>query len=203
MTSTPTHSSDWSTYNAARVGASTVRPLTERALAALRSAHEDLAGLDAVELGSGAGIEARRLLQEGLSVHTIDGDASVEARMSELSSLGTLDHRTGRIEEWDPLPRADLILANASLPFIPRARFASVWERIGRALLPGGILAVDLFGNEDTWASAEGTYLSRQEVVGLLDSFEVIELSERNEDGPAFGGAKHWHAFTVIARLPG
>lgn len=78
-----------------------------------------------------------------------------------------------------------------------------MWERIGRALLPGGILAVDLFGNEDTWASAEGTYLSRQEVVGLLDSFEVIELSERNEDGPAFGGAKHWHAFTVIARLPG
>ncbi|MGW9717889.1 hypothetical protein [Micrococcus aloeverae] len=33
--------------------------------------------------------------------------------MNELTSLGILEHRTGLIEEWDPLPHADLILANA------------------------------------------------------------------------------------------
>lgn len=202
MIATPTSSSDWNSYNAARAGTSAVRPLTERALTALRATHQNLSGLRAVELGSGAGIEARRLLQEGLTVHTIDVDASVEERMHELTSLGALEHRTGLIEEWDPLPLADLILANASLPFIPRAHFAPVWERLKQALLPGGILAVDLFGCEDTWASDQGTYLTLQEVERLLDALEVIELNERNEEGRSFDGIKHWHTFTVIARRP-
>lgn len=63
MTATPTSSSDWTSYNAARAGTSAVRPLTDRALTALRATHQNLSGLRAVELGSGAGIEARRLLQ--------------------------------------------------------------------------------------------------------------------------------------------
>ena len=202
MPATPTSSSDWASYNAARAGTSAVRPLTDRALTALRATHQNLAGLRAVELGSGAGIETRCLLQEGLSVHTIDVDSSVEKHMNELTSLGILEHRTGLIEEWDPLPHADLILANASLPFVPRARFTSVWERVKHALLPEGILAVDLFGSDDTWASDVGTYLTRKEVDELLDTLEVIELNERNEEGHAFDGIKHWHTFTVIARHP-
>lgn len=202
MSTTPTRTSDWSAYNNARAGTSAVRPLTERAITALRATHQDLAGLRAVELGSGAGVEVRRLLQEGLNVHSIDIDAGVEEQMNELTALGVLEHRTGLIEEWDPLPRAHMILANASLPFIPRAYFPPVWERLMQALLPDGILAVDLFGCEDTWASDQGTYLTRQEVEQLLDAMEVLELNERNEDGCSFDGIKHWHTFTVIARRP-
>lgn len=179
MTLTPTSSSDWESYNAARAQTSTVRPLTERALTALRTTHDSFSGL-----------------------HTIDVDASVEERMHELTSLGALDHRTGLIEEWDPLPRADLVLANASLPFVPRAQFGRVWERLRQALLPDGVVAVDLFGHEDTWASDLGTYLTRSEVDELLDGLDVIELEERSEEGRAFDGGKHWHTFTVIARRP-
>lgn len=110
MPATPTSSSDWASYNAARAGTSAVRPLTDRALTALRATHQNLAGLRAVELGSGAGMETRRLLQEGLSVHTIDVDSSVEKHMNELTSLGILEHRTGLIEEWDPLVESLIVV---------------------------------------------------------------------------------------------
>lgn len=202
MTSTPTSSSDWAAYNAARIQGGGVRPLTERGLVALVGTHESAKGLHAVELGSGAGLEAQYLLQQGMSVDTLDCDASVEATMAQLATIGRVRHRTGLIEEWDPLPEADMILANASLPFVPREHFWAVWQRIRTSLRPGGVFAADLFGADDSWASPDGTYLTRSEVDDLLDGLEVVELNERSEDGRSFEGTKHWHTFTVIARRP-
>lgn len=200
-TPAPTSRSDWAAYNAAQAGRGRIRPLTARAVDAL-AADADLRARHAVELGCGAGIEARHLLALGLTVSTIDADPSIAPAMAALAAGGALDHRTGRIEDWDPLPAADLVLANAALPFVPRHAFDAVWSRIRAALAPGGVLAVDLFGAEDDWSSDAGTYLTRPEVEDLLRGLEVVELTERSERGPAFSGPKHWHVFTVIARAP-
>lgn len=198
----PSASSDWSAYNAAQSRRERVRPLTLAALEALAAGGRDPRGLHALELGSGSGVEARHLLAHGMSVDTVDADPSVAAAMAELARDGRLRHRTARIEEVDPLPTADLVLANASLPFVPRAAFPAVWARIRAALSPGGVVAVDLFGEHDDWASGDGPYLSRAEVDGLLHGLDVVDLAERDEDGPAFSGPKHWHTFTVVARRP-
>ncbi|MCL6421931.1 class I SAM-dependent methyltransferase [Brachybacterium sp. JHP9] len=200
MGTTPTRDSDWQSFNSARARTGGVRPLALKALDALAAGRDGIAGLHAVELGCSAGRETRYLLEEGLSADTQDIDPTVVSELSRLSELGTHTHRTMPIEEWDPLPPADLVLACASLPFVPREAFPLVWSRIREALRPGGILAVDLFGDRDTWASAEGTYLSEEEVRALRTGLEIVELEERDEDGRAFSGPKHWHAFTVIAR---
>lgn len=198
----PSASSDWSAYNAAQSRRERVRPLTLAALEALAAGGRDPHGLHALELGSGSGVEARHLLAHGMSVDTVDADPSVAAGMAELARDGRLRHRTARIEEVDSLPAADLVLANASLPFVPRAAFPAVWARIRAALSPGGVVAVDLFGEHDEWAGDDGAYLSRSEVEDLLHGLDVVDLSEREADGPAFSGPKHWHTFTVVARRP-
>ena len=70
------------------------------------------------------------------------------------------------------------------------------------ALRPGGVLAVDLFGERDDWAGTEGTYLARAEVDSLLEGLEVLDLSEEERDGRSFAGPKHWHTFRILARRP-
>ena len=53
------------------------------------------------------------------------------------------------------LPAVDLLWASFSLFFCDPARFADVWARIGRVVVPGGRFAGQLLGDRDTWASDE------------------------------------------------
>jgi hypothetical protein len=86
------------------------------------------------------------------------------------------------------------------LPFCPPENFDGAWQRIRDALLPGGVLAVDLFGLRHGWAS-RGTAHSREAVDAMLSGLEVLTLDERNEPRPTVKeGVIQWHAFFVIAR---
>jgi hypothetical protein len=101
-----------------------------------------------------------------------------------------------------PLPPAELIYAGLSLFFVEPARFPQVWGAIRAALQPGGVLAVNLMGVNDSWASEGCTVLRRDEIDRLCVGLDVLELTERDEDGPSFAGPKHWHLYDVIARQP-
>jgi hypothetical protein len=71
-------------------------------------------------------------------------------------------------------------------------------------LRPGGWLAVDLFGDRDTWSDDDGiTTLTRDEVDRLLAGWHVVEIDEEEVEGRTFSGTdKHWHVFHVLARRP-
>lgn len=188
---------DFAAYNAAQAGRP-VRPLAKAAVAlALDGAGE---GRLAVELGSGAGVEARFLAENGFRVHSYDADPSVEPIAAELAHDLPIIHTTADLEHLSTLPAADLVLSCATLPFVRREAFEALWRVLRGALRPGGILAVDLFGVHDDWAGTDGTYLARHEVEQLLDGLEVLELEESEHDGRSFSGPKHWHTYRVIAR---
>jgi hypothetical protein len=53
------------------------------------------------------------------------------------------------IEQAD-LDHANLVYASVSLPFLARRVFPATWHRIQAVLLPGGVLAADLFGLNDS-----------------------------------------------------
>lgn len=201
---------DFSGYNQAQAGRP-VRPLAGRALALARggaeagyAAERETLGEDArpvaIELGCGRGIEARFLAENGFTVHAYDVDPSVSGALEELAAELPVHPEIVDLAQLRELPRADLILACASLPFVPRDSIDGLWEAVRTALRPGGILAVDLFGVRDDWAGTDGTFLSRQEVEDLLDGFEVLELVEEEHDGRSFSGPKHWHTFRGLAR---
>jgi hypothetical protein len=44
------------------------------------------------------------------------------------------------------------------------------------------------------------TFLSEDQVRGLLRDFHVEMFREQDEDGDSFSGPKHWHVFHVIAQ---
>lgn len=185
---------DFAGYNAAQ-SAREVRPLARRARALLR-----VGSGEAVELGSGAGVEARFLAENGVSVHTYDADPSVAPAMADLARTLPITHITTDLSTLRSLPAVDLVLSCATLSFVPRTSFRALWDLVLEALRPGGVLAVDLFGDRDDWAGTDGTFLRRDEVEDLLDGLDVLDLVEEERDGRSFGGPKHWHTFRVLAR---
>lgn len=192
---------DFAAYNEAQRGRP-VRPLARRAADLVPERGRDCPPI-AVELGSGAGIEARFLAERGFRVHALDADPSVRPLLDALGASHAVSPATLDLETLESLPAADLILSCATLPFVRREAFDRLWAIVRDALRPGGVLAADLFGERDDWAGGDGTYLSRREVEALLDGLEVLELAEEERDGRSFAGPKHWHTVQVIARHPG
>jgi trans-aconitate methyltransferase len=189
---------DWSAYNAAQAARARPRELLGPALAAAGTAQ----GRVAVEIGCGAGIEALEMARAGWSVRTYDRDPSVVPLIAEIGRRWPVVHTQVDIVALKTLPQAGLIFSSAALPYIARSGFPALWQLLVSALLPGGVLAVDLFGDRDEWSSGPGTYLTRAEVECLASGLETLRLDEEEYDGPAFSGPKHWHLFTLIARRP-
>lgn len=186
----------WPDYNAAQRGRGP-RPLCTKLLA--QAGHGR--GRLAVDLGAGAGIETKALLDAGWRVVAIDSDHETPRRLTELTGDRTdLQVRVAGFEEA-VLPAADLIHAGYSLPFVARPHFAAVWQGIRSALRPDGWVAVDLFGERDSWAGRDDmTFVSRDDLDDLLLGLRVVDLEEEDVDGASFIGPKHWHIYHVIAR---
>jgi hypothetical protein len=101
------------------------------------------------------------------------------------------------------LPAADLVWASFSLFFCDPARFADVWARIGRAVVPGGRFAGQLMGDRDTWAADEDiSAFSEAQARALFDGWTLERFEEEENDGEACDGPKHWHVFHAVASAP-
>lgn len=188
----------WDAYVAQHRGREP-RPFVMRAL--------ELAGAPgpgsvATDLGCGAGSETFAMLRAGWDVTAIDSSpAALDAtRLDAPEGPGRLTLVQARLEDVTP-PRSGLIHASFALPFCPPEHFDSMWTRIVTALEPGGLLAVMLFGERDSWAAEpDMTFHDSAAVERLTGPLEVIEIKEHEHDGASLAGPKHWHFWTVLAR---
>ena len=66
-----------------------------------------------------------------------------------------------------------------------------------------GYFVGNFFGLNDSWANIKKdmTFLSKEDVLNLLNDFEIIEFTEIEKDGKTgLGKMKHWHIYEVIAK---
>ncbi|MGI5187134.1 methyltransferase domain-containing protein [Promicromonospora sp. CA-289599] len=191
----------WNAYNTVQ-GTRPVRALCQRVLALAGPGTRRIA----VDLGAGAGIETAAMLTAGWRVTAIEPAADTALTAVPDSDRPALAHRPSFVQDALPLPHADLVHASYALPFVPVADFDRVWKAVREALLPGGYLAVTLFGPNDAWAQdpsiAPGrlTFHSRADVERLLDGLDVVDLDEKDREDRTTRGTKHWHVFEAIAR---
>ena len=189
----------WRRYNIAQQ-ARDPRPLLTTALAHTGAGD----GKVALELGAGAGVDSRALLAAGWRVHAFDADGSGLDWLRQhvpATEAGRLQIHVVDLATINELPAADLIYSAFTLSWLQPAVFARVWAALRAALRPGGVLAVNIFGDRDEWARTPGTScMSEPDVHDLLAGLEIVHFATREEDGPAFCGPKHWHVFDVVAR---
>ena len=162
-------------------------------------------GRHAIDLGCGDGTETVALLELSWSVLAVDGEPAAIRRLMQRvppESRARLQTQVAKFEDVVLTP-ADLVHASLSLPFCAPKHFLRLWNKIVSAIKPGGRFAGQFFGVRDSWAVGRNmNFQTEEQVRGLLQSFEIESLHELDEDGQATSGPKHWHVFTIIARMP-
>jgi tellurite methyltransferase len=158
----------------------------------------------AVDLGCGAGRDARQLLRAGWRVIAIDRvpaargalEKHVEPAVRDRLEIVTADLATAEY------PRCDLVNASLCLPYLAPDAHRAAWARIMTALGPGARFAAMLFGDRDGAAGEpDMTCLPPERIAADLDDFEIEFWSEKEEDQKtALGDEHHYHLIEVVAR---
>lgn len=109
-------------------------------------------GRQAVDLGSGSGVEARELLRRGWSVLAVDAEPAAAHCLRSRLTGADAERLTTLVARFEDvmLPPAALVHASFALPFCPPWRFDAMWVRLRSVLLRGGVLVGQLFGDRDT-----------------------------------------------------
>lgn len=163
-----------------------------------------------LDLGCGIGNETAYLLDNGWDVWAIDCEPKAIEIMKERKDINS-SHRlvteVAKFENlnWKKLPQFDLICAAYSLPFCEPQQFSSIWTCIKEKINPNGRFAGHFFGmNYSGFSNAEKskmTFLTKEQIIELLDGFDIEYLREVEEDGVSGTGLKcHSHIFYVIAK---
>jgi tellurite methyltransferase len=185
----------WSRYN------TTQRDRPPRPLVQTLLQHTgDGDGRLALDLGYGAGVETALLLDRGWRVLAIDGDPAAAESLRARLPTERLTTATRDFADLDDLPELHLIHASWSLPYAGR-QLPRLWNLLSSALVPGGWLACDLFGERDGTADADDiARLADEEVTRLLAPLEVLQHDVLEADGTAYSGPQHWHVHSLVAR---
>lgn len=190
----------WADYNAAQAD----RPVRSLCLDAMALAGPGI-GRRAIDLGCGAGKETLALLNDGWSVHAVDSLPDTRERLRGIApdADGRLSIEVRAFQELRVLPPADLIFAGYSLPFIHPDTFGGFWAVLLDALRRRGVVAVNLFGDRDSWAGIpEWNFHTEPEARQLFAGLEIVKFEVYDADGQSFRGPKHWHIYDVVARKP-
>jgi Methyltransferase domain len=192
---------DWPGYFASVLG----KGGRETLIAALDSfAQEGFTEGLGVDIAAGEGRDTLELLRQGWRVVATDGHPDAfpllwsrvpEALKPRLTTV-EVDFAEMRV------PDCDLVNASFALPFCRPAHFPGLWSRIVAAIRPAGRFAGQFFGDRDSWASLPGrTHHSRDEVMKLLEGFEIEMMDEEErDDPPEVRSPKHWQLFHVVAK---
>jgi SAM-dependent methyltransferase len=179
------------------------RPPRKTVIAALDAFGERTDAL-AVDLGCGDGRDVIEILRRGWKVVAVDAEPEALKRLAERGLPG--DERiTPVVSRFEDVPMpigVELVNSSFAMPLCAPVRFHEMWTRIVEALPPGGRFSGQWYGPRDSWVGRPGvTFLSRDEVEGLLTGFDVEMFDEEEADSTTpRGKPKHWHIFHIVAR---
>lgn len=171
------------------------------------SADEGRESRFAVDLGCGAGRDARALLRAGWRVLAVDREEAARVAIEAAIEPGLRARLQFHIEDLATvaIPRCDLVNASLCLPFLAPDAFVPTWRRIVAALSPGTRFAAMLFGDHDESAmDPTMTCLPPDRIRDDLAGFEIEYWSVDEDDRPtALGDPHHFHLVEFVARRIG
>jgi SAM-dependent methyltransferase len=156
----------------------------------------------ALDLGCGAGVDAKEMSGQGLSVTAVDVNPEVKKFFKDSEEISV---QISSFQEFD-FQKYDFIFSRSALVFLPPHDFEKVIRKIKKSLNFNGVIAIRLWGINDSAAKrperkGKMTFVSKEQLENMFCDFEIIELTEEEKDGKtALGQPKHWHFFNLIAR---
>lgn len=189
---------DWATLNAHAAG----RPARRLVSKAIAAAGGDRAAGVVLDLGAGAGADSLQFARRGWTVHAYDADDTIASRLVENDRMtGSVNFHHTDITDVEEFPSAQIVYSTYTLGLLGADGLATTWPKLVDALPRGGVIAVDFFGVNDSWADRPDiATLTLEEIDAKFRGFQVIDRSVRDEDGRFLADKKHWHVITTLAR---
>ena len=162
---------------------------------------KELKGKTAIDLGAGAGNDAKFLIEKGFKVTCIDKEEkSKEITMSQITQNENLKFKLQEFEKLK-LDKADLIYSCYSLHFCKPNKFDNMMNEIINNITTNGFFVGNFLGEEDGWYGNETmTFLSKEKVLGYFKDFEIKYYAEKKYiKDSVMGEKKNWHVFEIIA----
>lgn len=156
----------------------------------------------ALDLGCGAGVDAKFLADNGFQVTAIDKSRlSVDQTRRTCQNL-PVNIVQGGIADYHIDPETYvLIMAWNAIPFVAKDKAIQVLKSIEIGLKPGGLFVFGLFGPEDDWAKThpEMSFFTTDEIKMILGEMNFLKLLEVKQEGSgAVGKTKFWHKIQGI-----
>ena len=163
---------------------------------------KELKGKAVIELGTGAGNDAKYLLEKGFKVTCIDKEEkSKEITMSQITQNENLKFELQEFENLK-LNKADLIYSCFSLHFCNPDKFNNMMNEIINNINTNVFFVGNFLGEEDGWYGNHSmTFLSKEKVLDYFKDFEIKYYAEKKYmKNSVKGDMKNWHVFEIIAK---
>ncbi len=139
---------------------------------------------EVLELACGTGLWTRRLVDYATHVTAVDAAPEVLAINRARVGDRLVTYVEADVFAWEPAPAAyDVCLFSFWLSHVPEDRFAPFWERVGRALKPGGrVFFIDSARTETSTAADH-----------RLPNHDTDTMTRRLDDGREFQIVKRFY----------
>lgn len=163
----------------------------------------------AIDCGCGAGSDIAYLRQHNFQVNAFDIEREAIERCGQRFEHDNYVALTQTTFKDFSYPQASLVVADASLFFCPQDEFKTVWQKIGEALLSGGVFTGSFLGAEDTMAGPnynkdaywfDVLVTNEIEIKTWFKEYLIESFTEHKSSGVTPGGEHHqWHIYSVVA----
>jgi trans-aconitate methyltransferase len=173
-----------------------VHPILELALE-----YVDSPGV-AYDMGAGAGVEVKYLLERDWKVHALDNEeSSLKFIKKSIGNSKTLKLDFVSFHSLK-MEKCKLIFGSASFPFCHPKHFDKFWNRMRKSLKEDGVIAGTLFGYKDDWSATPSMIFQNENtIINLFKYYDILFFDELKEDkDTTFGTMKHWHVYSFILR---
>jgi len=157
----------------------------------------------ALDLGCGAGVDARFLFQKGYDVVAVDScKCCVEETSKDKEENIKIVHKD--IIDFNIDSNVyQIIVAWNSLQFLNDKDFKKVLKNIQNSIIKDGVFVFSFLGTEDSWANKhpEMSFSSKEEIKEALNEMKIIKIVEEKQNkAGATGKVKFWHLIRGIAK---
>lgn len=137
-----------------------------------------------LELACGTGLWTRHLVRYAGHLSAIDGSAEMIALNRARIAADNVDYLQADLFQWQPSERYDVCFFGFWLSHVPRERFVEFWQKIEKALLPGGrVFFIDSASSDRHGAPTPGAVVEGEGIMRrtLSDGREYMIVKRYHE----------------------
>lgn len=157
----------------------------------------------ALDLGCGAGVDARYLAESGFKVEAVD--SSKDSVMQAKKTCKGLNVKVieKNIADFEiKKNKYSLIISWNLLPFLDKKQAKKTLVNVKEGLLKNGLFVFSIFGPDDKWAEKHEkmSFFTFKEMEKILSGMKFIKTLEKRETKPEIAGEmKFWHLIQGLA----